>query len=327
MPPKIQYLGLTIRQLVLLSLMGLAAFGTIGLGALLWAETLLEPQPLPVRTGAPSESPTIQAESNSQLAFPTLPPAWTLTSTLTPQPTSTAVVGASDTPQLTITSLATYTPLPTYTPYPTSTPQSTLTPYPTQTSASSPTVAQLVSWAQLGTYTGSGSTNTTTLHLDPGFVRVSWNYSGSGQPGQLTPSEEAYHSQVLASLEQYYKGTKAIYNQNLQQAIVNRDAYWVNYWQNALTQLESQYQSSVSSENQRYEAAKAAAATRPDQSHFAVWVGHLDGRPGLFLGETYGPGFGSNSFQSLGGDDYYFQVEAGGGWTLSIEFQPCAGRC
>ncbi len=327
MPPRLRYLGLTVEQLVLLSFVGLVAFGVFGFGALLLGRALFAPQPLAAPAKATVAAPTSYTEPNTQWAFPTFPPTWTAAPTFTQQSDSTQKVAASDTPLATVTVVETYTPLPTYTPYPTLTPQPTFTPYPSQTRAPPPTSTELVIWSQVATYTGSGSTSTSTLHLDPGFTRVSWNYSGSGQPGQLTPAEEAYHTQVLSMLEQNYQSTKAVYDQSLQQAIASRDAYWVNYWQNALSQLESQYQSSVNSENQRYEAAKAAAATRPDQSHFAVWVGRLEGRPELFLGETYGPGFGSNGFQSLGGDDYYFRVEAGDGWTLSIEFQPCAGRC
>lgn len=192
---------------------------------------------LPSATYTPQPPP---ARPSPALDWPKLRPTPTNTPTWTPYPISTDTLRPTYTAQPTYTSLAAYTPYPAFTPHRTFTPNAGPT--------NVPPPAQSVSWSQVAGYSGSGSGSTSSLHLDPGFVRVSSNYSGSGQPGQLTPEEEAYHQQVLTSWEQWYQRSKSLYDQNLQQAVANRDAHWVNYWQNALDQLPTQYQDPVNSE-------------------------------------------------------------------------------
>ncbi|MBF8283077.1 MAG: hypothetical protein HW378_1992, partial [Anaerolineales bacterium] len=77
----------------------------------------------------------------------------------------------------------------------------------------------------------------------------------------------------------------------------------------------------ISAENQRYENAKAAAASR-DNTKFIFWLDRDSKNNPLYLDTGTGPSSGVAEFQALGGSDYYFIVEAAGPWTVTVYFKP-----
>ncbi len=294
-----KYFGMTGIQVVILAIVGSVNFCMLAIGRYLILGVANRPFTASLDAGQTTPqvvillSPTV---ANTQSVFP---PTWTPFPTGTPEPTGT--------------------PRSTDTPEPTKTPWPTKTPLPTSTSTATATRATCALVAKLE---GSGNGETKRITIPKGSVRVVVSYTDSPKPGAVSQSAQSNHNERLRILEDWYRSSRAIWDTAMQNAVANRDATRASEIQQRINDLNAQYSREVDAENQRYATIVSAATSKTQPTEIKVWVYRESSGDSKYLDGWVGSGTQEVYFDTTGGKDYYFRVEAAGSWTLSVYQKP-----
>ena len=227
----------------------------------------------------------------------------------------------TNTPTITKT-LVQFPPTWTPTPYLSETPDlSTKTPTPTGTITNTPFILNqpvtlnnqpVTLNNQPVTLTGFGNTNTYNFGLPTGYTKITWKYTGSGNPGYLQYLYESHKSQI-----NYINSTYQIfynyYNGILGDAVRRGDVILSRQAQRDLASYTDQYNQQIDTENKSYESEIAKFKTT-----LIVKICQKSTNKISLLISVTDNYTGTTSYQAQNGTDYYLIVETPNQWEITI---------
>ncbi len=215
----------------------------------------------------------------------------------------------------------TITPLPsqTRTPFdfpPTWTPEPSFTPEPIKPSKEvvlPPTPTGLASGDR--NIVGVGNQTSETFGITSKRITITWKYLGGTNEQTNLDWAKAEHDRQVSWYRSLHAAMINLLNSYIQDALDHQDAFAVLHWQTMLKNEQDQMNSEIAAVDEWYKNYVNSVTT----SINVKLKKREDGKFSQTLIAWSGVGGGTFTWPTTASEDYYFEVVAGGAWSITIK--------